>query len=164
MDLLELVKRYFYHPATGGSNSLKKVLPAILGSSGLLQSRYGRPIYGKGLEIQSLNFEHWTWVRPDAEGRPTDPYRLLPPIFEGAGDEELQHLLSEPRLADGAAAMVAYARMQFSEMAEEEREAVRQALLKYCELDTLAMVMLWEYWGGELIPRAPDRGGSRKRP
>jgi hypothetical protein len=47
--------------------------------------------------------------------------------------------------------MIAYARMQFSEMAVAERQAIRQALLKYCELDTLAMVMLWEYWVSELM-------------
>ena len=47
--------------------------------------------------------------------------------------------------------MIAYARMQFSEMAESERRAIQQALLKYCELDTLAMVMLWEYWNRELM-------------
>ena len=27
-----------------------------------------------------------------------------------------------------------------------EREAIREALLRYCELDALAMVMLYEYW------------------
>lgn len=25
-------------------------------------------------------------------------------------------------------------------------QTVRQALLRYCELDTLAMVMIWEAW------------------
>jgi hypothetical protein len=47
--------------------------------------------------------------------------------------------------------MIAYARMQFSEMGESERQAIQQVLLKYCELDTLAMVMLWEYWSRELM-------------
>ena len=42
--------------------------------------------------------------------------------------------------------MTAYAKMQFSEMSDAERSAVSSALLKYCELDTLAMVMLFEYW------------------
>ncbi len=42
--------------------------------------------------------------------------------------------------------MVAYAKMQFTEMSEEEREAITKGLLKYCELDTLAMVMIWEHW------------------
>jgi hypothetical protein len=151
VDLLQLVERYFYHPATGGSNSLKKVLPAVLGSSYLLQDRYGLPIYGRDLEIPSLNFENWTWIRFDEAGTLIDPYRLLPPIFDDAEEEELEHLITDPKLADGAAAMIAYARLQFSEMREEERRAIQQALLKYCELDTLAMVMLWQYWTLELM-------------
>jgi hypothetical protein len=154
VDQLELVERYFYHPATGGSNSLKDVLPAVLGSSKFLQGKYGRPIYGQDLEIPSLNFENWSWIRydeADEPGSPIDPYRLLPPIFEETEEDDLEHLISDPKLADGAAAMIAYARMQFSEMGEAERQAIQQALLKYCELDTLAMVMLWEYWVRELM-------------
>ena len=69
---------------------------------------------------------------------------------DDAEDSHLEHLISDLKLADGAAAMIAYARMQFSEMSEDERRVVEQALLKYCELDTLALVMLWEYWSKEL--------------
>ena len=47
---------------------------------------------------------------------------------------------------NGGAAMTAYSRMQFSQMSDVEREKIRLALLKYCELDTLAMVMLVEHW------------------
>jgi hypothetical protein len=42
--------------------------------------------------------------------------------------------------------MTAYARMQFTEMGEGERQRIIDALLRYCELDTLAMVMLYEAW------------------
>ncbi len=42
--------------------------------------------------------------------------------------------------------MMAYARMQFMDMSLTERNAIIQGLLKYCELDTLAMVMIWEHW------------------
>jgi hypothetical protein len=149
VDLLALVRRYFYHPATGGSNSLKRILPAVLASSPHLQQKYRRPIYGKGLGIPSLNLEHWAWVRFDEEGRLLDPYRLLPPVFAAVEEDSLDRLITDPHLSEGGAAMVAYARMQFSEMSEQEREALGQALLKYCELDTLAMVMLWEYWSDE---------------
>ena len=31
-------------------------------------------------------------------------------------------------------------------MSEYEREEIRKALLKYCELDTMAMVMIYEGW------------------
>jgi hypothetical protein len=40
--------------------------------------------------------------------------------------------------------------MQFTEMTEEERTLVVEGLLRYCELDTLAMVMIYEYWLNEL--------------
>jgi hypothetical protein len=36
--------------------------------------------------------------------------------------------------------------MQFEDMSDYERSELRQALLKYCELDTLAMVMIYEGW------------------
>ena len=42
--------------------------------------------------------------------------------------------------------MTAYAKMQFAEISEYERQETNKALLKYCELDTLAMVMLYEGW------------------
>ena len=42
--------------------------------------------------------------------------------------------------------MMAYAKCQFTEISTEEIASLRAALLKYCELDTLAMVMLWQTW------------------
>lgn len=42
--------------------------------------------------------------------------------------------------------VTAYARMQFEEMSDFERAEIQTALLKYCELDTLAMVMIYEGW------------------
>jgi hypothetical protein len=56
----------------------------------------------------------------------------------------------EGSIADGGAAMTAYARMQFTNMSDKERELARNALLKYCELDTFAMVMIFEYWKHEI--------------
>lgn len=47
VDMLELVKRYFYHASMKGSNSIKDVLPAILNSSDYIRERYSKPIYGK---------------------------------------------------------------------------------------------------------------------
>ena len=42
--------------------------------------------------------------------------------------------------------MMAYSRLQFTEMTSYEREELEKSLLKYCELDTLAMVMIYEGW------------------
>ena len=45
-----------------------------------------------------------------------------------------------------AAALMAYGKLQFEEVSIKEREAIETGLLKYCELDTLAMVMIYEYF------------------
>lgn len=45
---------------------------------------------------------------------------------------------------NGAKAMIAYARLQDPRLPELEREDLRKQLLRYCELDTLAMVMVYE--------------------
>ena len=42
--------------------------------------------------------------------------------------------------------MTAYAKMQFIQISDIEKKKIISGLLKYCELDTLAMVMIWEYW------------------
>jgi len=40
--------------------------------------------------------------------------------------------------------------MQFTEMSKIERTHLIKGLLKYCELDTLAMVMIYEFWLDEM--------------
>lgn len=146
IDLCDLVKRYFYHPETKGSNSIKKVLPAVLSSSEYIQKKYSQPIYGLESGVTSLNFRDWAWIQRGTEGGVLDPYKLLPPIFQDLGMDEMESLVTGESIADGGAAMTAFARMQFTEMRSEEREAVTKALLKYCELDTFAMVLLYEFW------------------
>lgn len=146
VDMCELVKSYYYHPLTKGSNSIKKVLPASLIQSNIIKERYSKPIYGSDNGIKSLNFQDWVWVQFDENGNLIDPYKLLPPVFKGIETEKLDLLLGADDLADGGSAMIAYAKMQFTEMAEVERKAISDALLKYCELDTFAMVLLFEHW------------------
>ena len=146
VDLLEIVKRYYYDPYMGGSNSIKKLLPAVLKRSEFLQDRYSKPIYGT-TQFPSQNFKNKVWVTWDSQGLIQDPYQSLPPIFET--DDRLDvsgSIVKFNQLADGSAAMTAYARMQFTEMDEVERTKMQAALLRYCELDTLAMVMVVEYW------------------
>ena len=146
-DLCELAKRAFFHPATKASSSLKKVLPAVLASSGFLRSRYQQPIYGALGGIPSRNFQDWVWWQPGANG-PVNPYDLLPPVFSDIPQELLQDLDSDEdmQLAEGGAATTAWARTQFEETDTLEVDRIRAALLRYCELDTLAMVMVYEAW------------------
>jgi hypothetical protein len=146
VDLLLLVKGYYYDPKMKGSNSIKVVLPTILQTSEYIQTKYSKPIYGKNAAIRSLNFdEGWIWIQKDDNGQIINPYKLLPELFEGV--EHTEDFLTDGNyLADGGAAMTAYMKMQFTNMIKEEREALIQGLLRYCELDTLAMVMIFEAW------------------
>jgi len=151
VDLWDLVKKYYYDPATHGSNSIKAVLPAILNSSSYLQGKYSKPIYGAANGIKSLNYTDWSWVEYDQKGKVKDPYSLLPPVFSKEIDASIELFSEDEELREGGAAMVAYSRMQFSEMSDYEREKLEKALLRYCELDTLAMVMIYEAWREMLV-------------
>ncbi len=150
VDMLDLVKKYYIHPLMGGSNSIKVVLPAALNSSKTLKEKYGKPIYGKNGQIKSLNFENRVWMKEGKMGLIEDPYASLPKVF---GDTDLaafvayaERFVKDDELREGGAAMMAYAKMQFMEMTEEEKKTIEDALLRYCELDTLAMVMIYEYF------------------
>lgn len=144
IDLLEWVKRYYYHPAMGGSNSIKKVLPAMLSHSAYLKKKYGSPVYGSE-DMPSLNLKPQAWV-VEKDGKIQDPYKLLPPVFADLTVEEIEEFLSkeEDEIREGGAAMTAWARIQFTEMPQTEVDRLAKALLRYCELDTLAMVMIFE--------------------
>ncbi len=145
VDLWHLVKRYYYDPSTRGSNSIKYVLPAILNSSKFLKEKYAKPIYGAEDGIKSLNFKDWQWIEL-LEGKVVDPYKKLPRIFTDVSDKNFEILTEDDELANGGAALTAYGRMQFSEMSDIERDELSSALLRYCELDTMAMVMIFEAW------------------
>lgn len=149
VDLWDAVKRYYIHPKMKGSNSIKQVLPAVLSDSEYLHKKYGSKVYGDGL-VTTLNYpSDWIWLERDARGEIVDPYKKLPQVF-GLTSDELDRFIPEGFIGDGGAALTAYARLQFTDMSDEARRQVQAALLRYCELDTLAMVMLFEAWREEL--------------
>jgi hypothetical protein len=137
IDMRDLTLRFYFLPETRGSNSIKKVLPAMLN------------VCGKELVAKFPD-----WIQFDDAGQVIDPYKLLPPIFNDVDQSELERienlLVEKEDLNDGGAALIAWSRMQFTEMSDVERDAIRKALLRYCGLDTLAMVMIWEWWMLEL--------------
>jgi hypothetical protein len=78
IDLYDLVLRYYYDPAMGGSNSIKQVLPATLNNSDYLKAKYSDAIYGGSGSIPSLNFtEVHAWVNFDESDKVIDPYHSL---------------------------------------------------------------------------------------
>ena len=118
----------------------------ILNDSKWLQEKYSQPVYGT--EIKSLNFPSKIWVEYDENGLVKDPYSLLDPIFKDLTTDQLNEIVGsqDALLNDGGAAMMAYAKIQFTNITDVERENYIKALLCYCELDTLAMVMIYEHW------------------
>jgi len=148
VDLCQAVKNYYYSPLMGGSNSLKVVLPTILNESAYIQKKYSKPIYGTK-EIPSLNYEKMVWITKDGK-EVIDPYDLMPKLEYDMTEEDSEHLFQNTKIAEGGAAMVAYNQMQFTEMSQAERDKLAHSLLKYCELDTFAMVLLWEFWNDKV--------------
>jgi hypothetical protein len=144
-DLGRLVADQVFLPGTGGSSSMKKFLPAVLGHSEGVRKRYSRPIYGTAT-MPSHNFREQTWV-VEHQGAALDPYKLLSPLF---GEHELDEAIAryEARegevVANGAAAMIAYGRLLDPKLPLKQRADLRAQLLRYCELDTLAMAMVYE--------------------
>jgi hypothetical protein len=142
-DLCALSKKVYFHKDTDGSSSIKKVLPSVLKSSNFLKEKYAQPLLKtKG---ESLNFEHMIWWTTE-NNEVINPYKLLPPVFSDIHQEAIETLESDPDLhiSEGGSATVAYGRLQFSSVPPEEREALHASLLRYCELDTLAMIMVYE--------------------
>lgn len=154
IDLLKVVKEYYYHPSMRGSNSIKVVLPAVLNTSEFIKQKYSKAIYGS--EIPSLNIPAdapISWITYDEDGITVkNPYKLLPPISEylamdEATAEAIGDAATDKSIANGGAALTAYSELQFADFVQSE--ALAKALLRYCELDTMAMVFIWEYFHHE---------------
>lgn len=148
VDLLKIVKENYWHPRMGSSNSIKYVLPAAMESSLKLKERYSNPVYGSE-SLPSLNLsEGKSWFVVDESGKVASPYDLLPSIDElyTSHIDKSERLFGESTLGNGGAAMTAFSYLQQPDISPVEKSALCEALLQYCELDTLAMVFIWEYF------------------
>ena len=80
-----------------------------------------------------------------------NPYATLPPL--PIGDKE--ELVNE-----GTGAMRAYQAMLYgkADSTSEMKETWKRLLLQYCELDTMAMVIIFEHWWRSTIQSDPSFG------
>jgi hypothetical protein len=149
VDLAKIAERAYFHPETKARVSIKKVLPAVLKTSEYLRQKYQRPIYG--IEIPSRNYQGFSWWE-ERSGALIDPYQRLRELTEGmlgemgADAADAEALEIDIDISEGGAAAMAFARLQFEDLDPDVRAAIKAALLRYCELDTLAMVMIVEAW------------------
>jgi hypothetical protein len=143
VDFGRLMEEQVFLAGTQGSSSMKRFLPAVLNSSKFLQDKYSRPIYGTEL-IPSKNFRQMIWITTDGTAI-RDPYHLLKPIFQDANLSEALDALEQtegPVVANGAAAMMAYESLIEGKCDES---SLSNELKRYCELDTLGMVFVFEW-------------------
>ena len=149
VDLARIAERAYFHPETKARVSIKKVLPAVLKTSEYLRQKYQRPIYG--IEIPSRNYQGFSWWE-ERSGVLIDPYQRLRELTKemlgemGADAADAEALEIDIDISEGGAAAMAFARLQFEDLSPDVRAAIKAALLRYCELDTLAMVMIVEAW------------------
>lgn len=134
LDLLEISRGHFYDPAMKGSHSIKQVLPVVW----------------KNPAIQKL----FPKYAQDQHGQPVkNPYDALPALtLQDAKDSalDLSKLDELDVVKNGTGAMRAYEHIRYGVAASDQaaRKAMRRQLMRYCELDTTAMVMVWKYWMG----------------
>lgn len=134
LDLNRLTRDYYYNRRMNDGLSLKKVLYSTLNTSGFLQSRYEAPIHFEGEEIQIVKSEGDCFA---------DPYMLV----QNSG----------MNITDGPAAMYAWLHSKTPYCDEEERRKIQTALKKYCMLDTLALVMIFQHWSSLMEKYPADR-------
>lgn len=141
IDLMKTATLGYFVPGSDGSSSIKRLLSPTLESSDVLEKLYGSQTYS------SSNFTDVQWFqRVDRSSSSVrDPYDILVEYNKENGFAQNNVPLV---VAEGGAAIAAYSALQqrSSELSPEQRSAIEASLLRYCELDTLAMVMIVQAW------------------
>ncbi len=119
--------------------------------------------------MKSLNYRDWQWLfrNQNVKDEPGDPYKAL--TFESLGlnfatlDGRDDINFDGDGGKNGGAAMTAYKIMHFESSSNEEKKVLIESLKRYCELDTLAMAMICQYFLNDVVA-AEDmtKKGSRK--
>jgi hypothetical protein len=80
-------------------------------------------------------FRSFDYYHPEQRG--TASIKAVLPVLTGKSYEGME-------IAEGGTASIEYLRVTFNDVAEKDRQHVREQLEKYCALDTLAMVWIVE--------------------
>jgi hypothetical protein len=126
-DMCKMADKGYFHPFTKARSSIKVILPAVL-------KNYTNH------EIQHLlqNFDFGINLFRRENGEVMSPYKLLPSVEE----------IDAYEINEGTAAMRAYQDMLygFAKNDAVKKQAIKNSLLSYCKLDTLAMVIIYKHW------------------
>lgn len=88
-------------------------------------------------------FSKQMYVHGDFRGK-SSLKKVLPVICNGLSYDGMN-------IADGGAACSSWKEMVFGEISAEEKKTIKEDLLKYCELDTWAMVKIWEEMKAKVV-------------
>jgi hypothetical protein len=132
VDMNRLALKHYFHPRMGGRTTLKVVADAVWRADPAVRARLPQYAAAGDDELNS-------------------PYQALPPLSING---------RQMSVTEGPGAILAYYAMMERATAGATLEAHRwgQLLRQYCQLDTLAMVMIWWRWRSLVgQAREPDR-------
>lgn len=127
-DLSRLVKNYYYNRSMADSLSIKDIVQAILTLSAPLKSEYKKGYNGSNFD----GMKWWQWDKDRQQAK--NSYVLL------------RNLQPDVKVGRGTEAMVAFGKILEGSLNGSSKKEALHALLQYCELDTLAMVMIYQHW------------------
>jgi hypothetical protein len=125
VDMNRIAYEHYFHPFMKGRTSIKKVLPAVWSHHPHLHQ-----------------VEHFKDYAPgEFLGDIVDPYDTLTAGVQfDEGEDDVVN--------QGTAAMRAYSRIRFDDsLSNKQKDELRNQLLQYCKLDTMAMVIIGYHWG-----------------
>ena len=123
-DLYRLIRTYYFNKYMDGNLGMKSALHAVLNVSPVLKSIYEKPYHGS-------NYADKTWWQREGKSSSNNarnPYDLI-----------------QNGLNDGSEAFAVYGLLQESHTTPQKREQLQTLLKKYCELDTLGLVMIYQH-------------------
>lgn len=124
VDMNQLTLEHYFHPDMKGKTSIKLVLPAVWNNHPELHQI---PWFRKYLKLEN--------------GLIQSPYNALSDL-----NGELEQ--ASEIIKEGTGAMRAYYEITCGDLRDDPqaREKRQKMLLRYCELDTMAMVIIWTHW------------------
>ncbi len=124
IDMNRMTRDHYFHPYMKGRTSIKKVLPAI---------------WNHNPYLHNVSFFK-DYAATDLLGAVIDPYDTLVAISEDDAEDDVVN--------GGTDAMRAYLRIRFDYLLnDKQKEEIKNQLLNYCKLDTMAMVIIAHHWG-----------------
>lgn len=129
LDMNAFTLAHYFHPYMKGKTSIKKTLPAVWNFNAYL---HDIPYFKQYFKL-------------DEDGNILSPYETLKHRWD---EIEFETAENYETVKEGSGAMRAYQEMLFGKGKTDAavKDRLKQELLNYCQLDTMAMVIIWHHW------------------